>query len=423
MTLRRLLERPLNYTGRSMRWGCVVVSLALAACLAAPPPNTVIEEPPPDATPPGGSPIALNGLAAHGALTIGGRDDLVLIGQRDGLPVAIVLSPEGPLFKDVTASAITLPYDPVDLVITRWASLTRLAVALGPGGPLQAIDQDGALIELALTEEGSSPAAPFTRLGQINADNHRLLLSDDQEFYVSDPLGTGNPGEQPIDLVFLGGAPGPLLLAGANSTSTAGIGIIKEDNEIDVHAFSEVDVPAVGDDLALDQTTPSPLSRPFWRMVGMSMVLLGIDPSRTGIWYHSTPLSDGEIATGIEEVPGVDEIHDLLMTRLDGTVVELILLAEMAGQLQVMVYLNPEATPALETPLVLPISGLTPPYWIEAMDAVADGGAQNEIIVYDQAGHIACVDLVNELPESCGSLDLAAAVTLSGASTSGRPGW
>ena len=401
-----------------------MVSLALAACLAAclaaPPPSSVIEVP--DATPPGGRAIALNGLAARGALTIGGRDDLVLIGQRDGVPVAIVLSPDGPVFKDVTASAITLPFDPVDLVITRWASLTRLAVALGPG-PLQAIDQDGALIELALTEEGVPTGLPFTRLGQINADNHRLLLADGQDFYVSDPLGTGNPGEQPIDLVSLGGAPGPLLLAGTSSTSTAGIGIIKEDNEIDVHAFTEVDVPSVGDDLALDETTPSPLSRPHWRMVGMNMILLGIDPTRTGIWYHSTPLAEGEIVTGIEPVAGVEEIHDLLLTRLNGTIVELILLAEMAGQLHVMIYLDPEATPALDTPLVLPISGLTPPYWIEAMDAVEDGGGQNEIIVYDQAGRLVCVDLVNSLPESCGSLDLAASVTLSGASTSGRPGW
>jgi hypothetical protein len=192
-----------------MRWWCAVVSLALAACLDAPPSSTGHDAGDSDGGLLGGT-FSFGGLSAQGALSLDGRDELVLIGQRDGAPVAVLLSAVGPVAEDVIARPVELPFDPVDLVITRWGSLTGLAVVISADGDALAIDQDGAPVVLPVHLDEEPADLPFRLVSAINDGGHRLLLADDEDIYVSLPLGTAVPGDQPLEVVHLTDAAGPL---------------------------------------------------------------------------------------------------------------------------------------------------------------------------------------------------------------------
>lgn len=416
-----------------MRWALVVGSLGLAGCLATPPSGLAgdpdggtTEEG--DGAPPGGGTLVLTGLAARDPLTLDMRDELVLIARRDDEPVAIVLFPGLSRLESVTVLEVPLPFEPIDLTVSRWGAATGLAIALAPDGRLLGIDKGGGSFDLPLTEGGDPTALPLQQLAELNIDGRRLALADGSELYVSGQLQGGQPGEQPIELTVVGDADAPVLVEGAFSGGETGaIGVVEDDLEIDVYPVTVPAEPETGADLVVGDVVPEDLLRPSWQLsVDGTMALMGIDPAGPRLWFHSTSIADGENATGTALDDQFDAIHDLVITRLDASGVELALLAELGGQLEVVVFKDPAATPeTLPAALVLPISGLTAPVWMQAMDAAFDLGdpGQNEIVVYDGAGHLACVDLVEDALASCGSLDLVEALKATGASTSGRPGW
>ena len=415
-----------------MRWALVVGSIGLAGCLATPPSGLAGD---PDGGADGdidagqvvSGTLALTGIASRDPLTLDMRDELVIV-ARDGTdPVAVILYPGAVGLEDVTAIAVPLPVEPLEVTVSRWGATTGLAVALGADGQLTGIDKGGSVIALRLAEDGEQISLPLQHLAEVNLGGRRLTLSDGEAFYVTDPLGTGQLGEEPIEVYRLGDAVGPVLVKSSFGGGTGAVGVVEKDQEIDVYPVTAAEEPAIGPDRVAGDLAPDPLLRASWQMsVTGSMVLVGIDPAAPGLWYHSTSMEEGAITTGTVLDGAFDVIHDLVLTRLDGGVAELALLAEEGGQLEVVVYLDPGVTPeALPAALVLPISGLSPPYWVQAMDAVfdSDDPGENELVVYDEAGHLACIDLVNDKLASCGSLDLSELLKATGASTSGRPGW
>lgn len=398
-----------------MRLGCAMLSMALAACLDAPPSNAIDGSDDPDGGGPGDSDLALNGLAARDALSLDGRDELVLLGQWAGSPVAVILSPTGPRLEDVTISRVDLAFDPIDIILTQWGSLTGLAVIVSDNGALAAIDDNGTLIDLRVQEEDET-IRPARMVADINHGGRRLLLGDGEDLYTSDPIAAGVPGEAPLLVVRLGDSTDAVDIAGESAGGVeAAVGVIELDGSVHVHNFQDGDEPTIGIDLTPETAAPGPLLRPTWRIVNSQMILVGIDPAGPRLWYLMVAI-DGEVAVGTGSAleGAFDVIHDMVLTRLDETVAELTLLVEVGGELRVVTYLDPEETPdALPPPVVFPVEGLSAPTWMQAMDAVLDTGAlgQNEIIVYDRTGKAICVDLVDSELVSCGTIDLAAAVS------------
>ncbi len=413
-----------------IRWS--LVALVLAGCLDTPPSGIAGDDggggTDGDGSPAGSS-LVLTGLAARDPLTLDLRDELVLIGRRDGQPVAVILYPGESALEDVTAAEVPLPFEPIDLTITRWGAATGMAIALGPGGELLGIDEGGTLYELALADQGERIAPELHQLAELNVGGRRLTLADGEQVYLTDPLGVGEPGELPIEIGVTQEVTGALLVDSAFSSDAAAVGVVEGNHEIDVYPVTVVgEDTSIGTDRVVGDLAPDPLLRPSWHMGGTSMVLIGIDPAGPRLWYHSTSMDVVDIVSGSVADGEFDALHDAVITRLDAAIGELSVLAEQAGQLEVVVYRNPATTPdPLPPALVLPVSGMKPPFWLQAMDAVLDDGdpGQNEIVVYDATGHLACIDLVDDTLASCGTFDLAGAdgLTASGASTSGRPGW
>jgi hypothetical protein len=416
-----------------MRWALVVGSLGLAGCLATPPSGlagdpdggTTDEG---DGAPPGGGTLVLTGLAARDPLTLDMRDELVLMGRRDDEPVALILFPGPSRLESVTMLEVPLPFEPIDLTVSRWGAATGLAIALGPDGKLAGIQKDGTITDIVLTDGGEPTTPRIEQLSELNIDGRRLTLADGDEIYVTDPLQGGQPGEQPIEIYPLQVAAEPILVDSAYAGGAAGaIGVVEDDSEIDVYEVTVTEEPELGPDQVVGDVIPAGLSRASWQLsVSDIMVLTGIDPAGPRLWFHSTSLSESEVTSGTALDGQLEVFHDLVITRMDASIAELAVLAEVGGQLDVLVFKDPAATPdALPDAMVLPVSGFTGPVWMQAMDAAFDLGdpGQNELIVYDGAGHLACVDLVEDLLVSCGNLDLADLVKAPGASTSGRTGW
>ena len=368
----------------------------------------------------------LGGIAARDNLTLDGRDELVLVGRHDGSPVAIILYPGDADLSEVTSVEVPLDFEPVDIAIARWGESTGFAVLLGPGGELAGIDENGALVDLPLDESGLETTRAFSRMSVLGGPDHRLILADAVDVTVSDPLGGGELGVQSIPIVAVTTASEPVLLSGSSAWGTSVIGVVESDREIDVYPLTLDSGPVVGPDRVLDDFIPDALERPMWLQSGPYMVLVGIDPVGPALYYHSASLDTALNDSDRLFEGDFDVLHDLLTTRLNGGVRELILLVESFAVPQVLVFLDPiEGAPDdLPPALAFPLSGLEPPYWLQAMDAVADEGGPglNEIIAYDHVGHLVCVDLVGSELQSCGALDLAG-LTATGASTSGRPGW
>jgi len=403
--------------------------LALAGCLSAPPSTTGDGPTDDDAAPAdaGSRSLLLTGIATRDALTVDGRDELVLIGRRNDAPVAVVLYPgeEDDLSK-VAVVEVPLSFDPIDAMIVRWDASTGIAVLLGPGGQLAAIDPTATLIPLTLSESGVPTSREFRHLSQLDGGgDHRLVLADGAEVLVSDPLGVGQPGEQPIPIVPVATAVDPVLLGSSYAGGRWTVGVVETDREVDVYPIT-FEPPTAGPDRVLDQLIPVMLERALWRMSGTRMVLIGIDQDVPEVWYHSAAMDEtlnmrGSVLAGVFEV-----FHDLLLTRVNDGAYDFAIAGDGDGGPQVLLYLDPiDAVPeSLPPALAFVLTGLEPTYFLEAMDVVLDPGqpSHNEIIAYDTAGHLTCIDLVGLELQSCGTLDLEN-VTASGASTSGRPGW
>ena len=418
-----------------MRWALVVGSLGLTGCLATPP-SGLAGDPDggaaddEDGDPTGSGTLVLTGIAARDPLTLDMRDELVLVARRNEDPVALLLFPGPEDLEGVTAMEVPLPFEPVDLTISRWGPVTGLAIALAPDGRLLGIDKVGASFDLSLTEDGEPTALAVQQLAELNLNGRRLTLADGGALYVTDPLeGGGQPGEEAIEIHPIGEADGPILVESSFAGGATGaIGVVEGDLEIDVYPATAPEEPEIGPDRVVGDVVPAGLQRSSWQMsLAGAMVLVGIDPAGPRLWFHSTSMGDVENSSGTALDGEYDRLHDLLVTRLDAAGAELAVLADEGGQLEVVVYQDPGDTPETLPPaLVFPLSGLTGPAWMQAMDAVFDEGdpGQNEIVVYDEAGHLACIDLAGDQLVSCGSLDLVELLLkASGASTSGRPGW
>ncbi|HEY8144500.1 MAG TPA: hypothetical protein VIG06_17580, partial [Kofleriaceae bacterium] len=288
-----------------MRWALVVGSLGLAGCLATPP-SALADDPDgggtdeADGEPPGGATLVLTGVAARDPLTLDMRDELILVARRDTDPVALVLFPGPTGLEDVTALEVPLPFEPVDLTITRWGAATGLAIALAPDGRLLGIDKVGASFDLPLAVDGEPTALPIQQLAELNLGGRRLTLADGEDFYVTDPLGGGDPGELPIEIYQLGEAAEPVLVESAFSGGATGaIGVVEDDREIDVYPFTAAEEPDVGLDRVVGDVVPAALLRPSWELsLGGIMVLMGIDPSGPQLWFHSTSMGDVQNASG-----------------------------------------------------------------------------------------------------------------------------
>lgn len=400
----RSLSRILRlWLGRCLAPALAAGALLPAGCLSAPPTTTT------DDTADGGAEaaIALAGLAARDPLTLNGRDDLVLFGLSGSDPVAFLLFDSDGGLAAESVMAVRLPFAPADAVITRWGTLSGIAVMTGPDGELAAILGDGKVVSLALGGVDSPQPQRVTELG--SGDDHRLVLIDGTSLMVSDLLGTGRPGEAPVPVSAVGAGGATLALGAADDSGAQAIGLIRAGSR-DLDVFSLTSDPlAIGDDLAGTTSVPDGLGRPVWRLFSGAMVLAALDTGGRDLWVSAVPL-DGGLASSMTLLDGVfDEIADLMVTRLDGALPDLAVAGRVATGLQLDVHVDPDpASPELPAPLSAPLTDLEPPFWLQGMDAAGPDGGANEVIAYDHRGHVTCLRVTPDALEACGALDLAA---------------
>ncbi len=390
----------------------VLLALFAAGCLDAPPEGV---------NDPEDSPLLLGGVADRDNLTLDGQHELVVAGiHRSGdteQPVALVLFASASGIESAVAggAAVELDFEPIDIAFTRVEDVTGLAVLLGAGGELLAIDQDLVTEEIRLTTGGTAPLdLPFDHVSAVQTlPGQRLVLSHGGEVWMTDQLVAGTAlSDLPTWRVKGGDAIDGL--AGVEAAGTNTVASVTAAGDIDTSVVLTGDPPVLDPDLVQD-AVPAPLDPIVWRGSSHGFVyLVGVDPSVPDIFWHQTAVPDTGTTSGSVLEGRFDIIHDLLISTVGPTVPDLVVLGERGGALFVELYDNPLLNDAFDTgtPATFEIpADLVPPVWMSAMDAVGGDSGADEIIVYDQVGRVVCVDLVaGGNLTSCGSASLAALI-------------
>jgi len=386
-----------------IRWA--VLATAMAGCLDSPPAAVAGPQ----------ASLALAGVTARGDLDLDGHDDLVITGiRRDDtgeLPVALVLfaSTTGMEAAVAGGGIVELEVDPREIAMTRREDVTGLAVLLAPDGSLSALDEALDIAPLVPTDGDSPLDRAFGHVATLETSpGQRLLLSQTGDLWVTDPIeGESDLSDIPADLLASGAA--IEWLDGVDVAGSHVVASVTAAGEIDARVFMSGDPPTLEPDL-VSESTQTALGSVLWRGTSHDFLyLIGIDRDIPRVFWHRTPLGAGEITSGFVLEDTYDVIFDISFAVVGGGAPDLLVLGERGGALVVDMYGDPMANDAFDigSPASWTVTGdVATPAWIDAMDAVGDTG-NDEIIVYDQAGHIACADrngpgnLV-----SCGNADL-----------------
>lgn len=387
----------------------VLLAVFAAGCLDSPP-GAVND--------PDQAPLVLAGVADHDPLTLDGQDELVIAGiHRSGdaeQPVALVLFASDSGIESAVAggAAVELEFEPIDIVMTRREDVTGLAVLFGPGEEMVAIDQNLATETMQLTSGGDALNLAFDHASALETmPGQRLVLSRMGDVWITSQLLTDTQfSDLPAWQVKSGDAIDQL--AGVEAAGTNTVAAVTGAGDIDAALVMAGDPPVLATDL-VDDLVPAPLHPATWRGSSHGFVyLVGVDPGVPEIFWHQTAVTGEGTTFGCALDGRFDVIHDLQITVVGPAVPDLVVLGERDGALFVELYEDPLINDAFDTgtPATFEIpADLTPPVWLQAMDAVAGDAGANEIIVYDQVGHVICVDRVSvDTLVSCGSADLSA---------------
>jgi hypothetical protein len=386
------------------------VAATSIGCLAAPPSST--GEPDPDGGADGGSGagLTMNGVGARDGLTLDGRDELVLVGVRDDLtPVAVILEGGDGGLTAITGRVADLPFLPIAGTVVRWTDDYGVFVALGSEGNLMAIDIDGKVTRIELA--GDAAGLPFEHVAEIGAASRHLLLTAGRQMFATEALEDTTLGAA-VDSTLLGQSASDIAFIAGYDGNPNAIGEVEDGGQLSVFLFDSGST-AIGEDLVADAITP-PLGEARWTVWdSFWMHLVALAPSPGQILWHRTPLDTGVPALTTIDLAG-PALRDVEITSVDGDGLDVIFLVERGEALGVQIYLDPIAGDSalfmnpIEVPVPLAAAEAGP--WLQAMDAVDDGGVPgiNEIVVHDRNGRAVCVDYDEGAVGLCGEVDLAA---------------
>ena len=245
-----------------------------------------LDAPPEAVSDPDRAALVLTGVAGDDNLTLDGQHELVIVGiHRNGdaeQPVAVVLFSSDTGIESAVAggAVVELEFEPIDIAFTRRQDVTGLAILLGPGGELVAIDQDLASEQIHIVDADGQAAPPFDHVATLqSAPDERLVLSHMGEVWITGQLGSE------ISLANLPAWPvksGDQIdqLAGVDSASSNAVAAVTGAGDIDTSIVVEGDPPALAPDL-VGEAIPAPLDPVVWHGSSHGFVyLIGVQPQR-----------------------------------------------------------------------------------------------------------------------------------------------